>query len=290
MRDLNYQLKTLCRHSREGSYATRANRLKMLMQMANQLHELGYRQLQASNLKIKHVDALITLWQNQQIATGTLKNRLAVLRWWAEKVGKHSIMAKANTHYGIANRSFISDTSKAQQLDAEQLAKVTDTHVRMSLELQQAFGLRREEAIKFCPVYADLGDKIRLKSSWTKGGKAREIPIRNALQRDVLDRAHKLAGRNALIPAHRSYIQQLRIYERHTARAGLSKLHGLRHRYAQQRYQELIGWQAPAAGGPRVETLNAEQKAIDHDTRLLISRELGHERAAIVAVYVDIDR
>ena len=38
----------------------------------------------------------------------------------------------------------------------------------MSLELQQAFGLRREEAIKFIPSFADRGDHLVLKASWTK--------------------------------------------------------------------------------------------------------------------------
>lgn len=41
----------------------------------------------------------------------------------------------------------------------------------MSLQLQQAFGLRREESIKFQPRYADRGDHIALKGSWTKGGR-----------------------------------------------------------------------------------------------------------------------
>ena len=62
----------------------------------------------------------------------------------------------------------------------------------MSLELQQAFGLRREEAIKFIPDYADQGDHLVLKPSWTKGGKARVIPVRTAEQRAVLNRAHAL--------------------------------------------------------------------------------------------------
>ena len=42
----------------------------------------------------------------------------------------------------------------------------------MSLELQRAFGLRREEAMKFQPSYADQKDHITLKASWTKGGRA----------------------------------------------------------------------------------------------------------------------
>ncbi len=109
-------------------------------------------------------------------------------------------------------------------MSAEALAKVKDTYIRMSLELQQAFGLRREESIKFVPSYADRGDRLVLKDSWTKGGKAREIPIRTDAQRQVLDRARQVAGRGSLIPANRNYVQQLRTYEGHTSRAGLSKL------------------------------------------------------------------
>jgi hypothetical protein len=84
----------------------------------------------------------------------------------------------------------------------------------------------------------------------------------------------------------RSYVQQLRIYEGQTLRAGLSQLHGLRHAYAQQRYEELTGWKAPAAGGPTIKTLTPDQKAKDREARLTISHELGHEREQITAVYL----
>lgn len=79
------------------------------------------------------------------------------------------------------------------------LDAVTNPYVRMSLELQPALGLRRAESIKFQPSYADRGDKLVLKPSWTKGGRGREIPIRTEAQREVLDRAHKLAGIGASI-------------------------------------------------------------------------------------------
>ena len=77
----------------------------------------------------------------------------------------------------------------------------------MSLQLQATFGLRREEAIKFQPSYADRGDYIALKGSWTKGGRERIVPITTAEQRDVLA-AHRLAGTGSLIPADKTYIQQ----------------------------------------------------------------------------------
>jgi hypothetical protein len=239
MRDLNYQLKTLCRNNRDGSYATQAQRLWMLDQMANQLHELGFRQMSAQSLKPKHVEALIKHWRESNLAVATMKNRMTALRWWAEKVNRQNVIARTNEHYGIPDRQFVSNVSKARAVSAEVSAEATadikDAHVRMSLERQQAVGLRREEAIKFVPSYADRGDQLTLKDSWTKGGKAREIPIRTDAQREVLHRAHQLAGRGSLIPPNRNYVQQLRVYEGHTSRAGLSKLHGLRHAYAQQR-------------------------------------------------------
>ena len=82
------------------------------------------------------------------------------------------------------------------------------------------------------------------------------------------------------------YIQQLRTYERHTTQAGLSRLHGLRHAYAQQRYQVLTGWRSPAAGGPVSILLSPQQKQQDHRARLMISNELGHAREQISAVYL----
>jgi integrase len=201
-------------------------------------------------------------------------------------MSRHYVVARSNDHYGIPDPQFVSNDSKARTVTAVDLDLVRDQHVRMSLELQQAFGLRREEAIKFQPAFADQGDHIRLKASWTKGGKARVIPLRNDAQRTLLDRARRLAGNGSLIPSARNYRQQLRIYERHTANAGLSKMHGLRHAYAQQRYQELTGWPAPAAGGPGIKALTPEQRRMDHQARLTISRELGHEREQVSAIYL----
>ena len=286
MRELNYQLKQLCRRNRDGSYRTQADRERQLTLIANQLRALGYRKMSAQSLKPKHVEALVKHWQEGGLSVGAIKNRLTVIRWWAQKVNRQNVVARSNDHYGIPDRQFVTNLSKAQTVTAPDLEKVRDQHVRMSLELQQAFGLRREEAMKFQPSYADRGNHIALKESWTKGGKSRVIPLRNEAQRAVLNRAGLLAGKGSLIPSSRNYRQQLRIYERHTANAGLSKMHGLRHAYAQQRYHELTGWSAPAAGGPTIKALTQEQKTVDRQARLTISQELGHEREQITSIYL----
>ena len=235
MRDLNFQLKQLCKHNRDGSMVTQSNRRSTLQKMATDLHFLGYKGMQARSLKQKHVEALITKYKNEQLAIGTLKNRLAVLRWWASKINRLQVVAKNNDYYGIGKRELVAKDSKAQTLDQQKLNNIDNPYIKMSLELQAEFGLRREEAIKFSPHYADQNDHIRLKSSWCKGGRERTIPIRTETQRDALSRAHKLAGRGSLIPPHLKYVQQMRIYEKQTLKAELNKMHGLRHAYAQAR-------------------------------------------------------
>ncbi len=286
MKELNYQLKQLCRHNRDGSYRTQADRERMLTLIANQLHALGYRRMVAHSLKPKHIEALVGHWQKMGVSIGAIKNRLSALRWWAAKINKQNVVARSNEHYGIPQRCFVAGESKARDLTEQQLDKVKDEHVWMSLELQRAFGLRREEAMKFQPGYADRGDHIRLKASWTKGGKSRTIPVRTDAQRDILGRTRKLVGRGSLIPSTRNYVCQLRIYERHCANAGLSRMHGLRHAYAQERYEELTGWQCPVSGGPESKTLTVEQREADQQARMIISRELGHEREQVTTAYL----
>ena len=285
MDDLTYTLRQLCQRNRDGSYTTQADRMRSLSLAARQLREAGFRQMKASSLKGKHVQALLDRWQGEGLSSGTIKNRLSHLRWWAEKIGKSGILPADNTQLGVAERRYVTNISKARELCVS-LEQVTDPHVRMSLQLQAAFGLRREEAIKFQPSYADRGDHIALKGSWTKGGRERTVPVITAEQRDVLQAAHRLAGTGSLIPANKTYIQQRHVYDGQCKAAGLSNMHGLRHRYAQMRYEALTGWKAPAAAGLGKAQLNASHRMNDQHARQQISRELGHERLKVTSIYL----
>ena len=155
MRNLNFELKLMCRRNRDGSYATQHDRERVLDLVANQLQELGYRHMAAASLKPKPVDSLVQRWQAEGLAVGTIKNRMAELRWWAEKIAKQNVIARDNSHYGIENRKYITNVSKARELSGTELGRITDPYTAMSLRLQAAFGLRREESIKIRPEWAD---------------------------------------------------------------------------------------------------------------------------------------
>ncbi|MCO5110308.1 MAG: hypothetical protein M9929_05615 [Burkholderiaceae bacterium] len=113
MDDLTYTLRQLCLRNRDGSHATQADRQRSLTLAARQLREAGFRQMRATSLKGKHVEALLQRWQAEGLSAGTIKNRMAYLRWWAEKVGKAGILPADNTKLGIADRRYVTNPTVA---------------------------------------------------------------------------------------------------------------------------------------------------------------------------------
>ena len=237
--------------------------------------------MRAKSLKPKHVEALVSLWKDQGLSVGTLKNYMAALRRWATKIGKPDIVPKDNAAFDIGKRSQVAEESKAWELKEAHLAKVTNEYVRLSLRLQAAFGLRRKEAIKFCPNYAIKDDHIKLKANWTKGGRARAVPILKDEQRQLLEEVRKFAKGGALIPPDHNYIEQQNRYDAQVRKAGIKNPHGLRHAYAQRRYEEETGWKAPVAGGPASKSLTKDQRARDKGARETIAQEPGPQSVSI---------
>ncbi len=70
---------------------------------------------------------------------------MSALRWLAEKIDRQNIVARGNATYAVADRRFVRNESKAKELDGDKLAKISDPYTAMSLRLQAASGLRRED-------------------------------------------------------------------------------------------------------------------------------------------------
>lgn len=289
MKKLAYETMKICQRNRDGSYSTQASRSRMLSLCMDQLDELGFKtnKMTVSDLKGRHINALVKRWHSENLSASTMKNRLAGLRWLAEKIGNKGLV-KSNDFYKIPDRVFVTNEDKAVTLDQAN-KNALSAHVLLSLEMQQAFGLRREESMKFSLDYAlaghpiDKANMIRIKPSWSKGGRYREIPITNDNQRLALHKVRALVGDQSLIPSDKSYKQHLKTFESETAQAGIGKTHGLRHQYAQNRYRELLGYDCPAVAGNtnKPSDLKAE-KAV----RMQISQELGHNRLQVTSIYL----
>ncbi len=289
---LEYQFNQMCNKHRDGSHATQANRKAMLKMIAEQLKSCGYNthRMTPNDLKGRHVNKLLELWRKDGVSTGTIKNRMVVLRWWAKKVG-NSGAVQSNDTYNIEKRVYVTNRDKSVSLKDLDLSKI-DENIAQSLRLQDAFGLRREESMKFQPEFAldgqwiDNAKYIVLKPTWTKGKRGRTIPISNENQRKELRKAYALAQKNggSLIPKEKSYKTHVASFERVTSALGVGQTHGLRHGYAQTRYRELMGFDCPAVGGSR--SLTADEMAKDKEIRMLISQELGHGRIGVTSIYL----
>ena len=247
MRDLNYELKQLGHRHRDGSFATRANRERMLTLIANQLYELGYKKLHATDLKGRHANALVRRWQAEGLAPGTLKNRLAAVRWWADKVGRVVDAARGQRHLwrpGTAVRRHPLQSPGIRRRQA-------GGHSRSLCPPQPGTATRVRDA----PGRGDQappGARPTRATAWSyrppgpKGDGHGRSPFARRRSATCWSAPPSWRGSGALIPPQLSYVQQMRRYERQTAAAGLAKMHGLRHAYAQERYQELTGWAAPS--------------------------------------------
>lgn len=285
MKELNFDLMNLTRHSGEGSFATQACRARGLQQLADELHGLGFKLKAAKNLAPKHVAALVTSWKAGGITDATIRNRLGWLRWWADKVGKPGLMPRDNEAYGLAERTRFNG-NRAKRADDATLASIENQRVRLALKLEAAFGLRREEVLKMRPAIADNGDRLALRASWCKGGRYREIPVTHPKQRALLDEVKALVGDGSLIGDGQNYRQAVKAYENQLMKAGLRNAHGFRHAYAQWRYRQLTGWACPAAGGRSCDRMSPEEQRQDHRARLQVSHELGHGRIDVTDTYL----
>jgi integrase len=287
VRNLSYSLKTMTAHMGGGAYTTRADRKRGFFLIARELEAAGYRFEHARNLKPKHVNAMVANWQAAELKPGTIKNRLSWMRRWAAECGKAGMIPASNAALGIENRTQFKG-NRAKFLSPAELATVEDERVRLALRLQQAFGLRREEALKFRVAMADKhhGGRIELLPAWCKGGRGRTIPLSHPGQRALLEEVHRVCGKGSLIPDEWSYRQAVKHYDNTTHRAGLKNLHGLRHWHAQFRYRRLTGLDAPAAGGPTEDRMTADQVRVTRAARMEISRELGHGRMDVTDTYL----
>jgi len=286
MDDLTMDLVRLCQRNRDGSFGTQNNRRRGLAAMAADLADLGYKLPSTDSLKPKHVEALVERWLDTDTSDASIRNRLTWLRWWAEKVNKANVVHRDNAAYGVAERGEVV-RNRAQTLDHAKLGTIECPHIKASVLLQMAFGLRREEAMKFQPLAAVRADHIALQASWTKGGRARTVPVTTLEQQQVLQHIMRLVpGGGSLIPAHLSYVEQLKRFEYQTLKAGLRNTHGLRHAYAQQRYTMLTGRPCPLAAGKRWADMSGTERAADRAARHRISAELGHGRLKITDTYL----
>lgn len=310
------------------SHSTQAARAAGLFRCLDLLRRLGL-DPDPEHLRGKHVRLLMQYWtadpaiaplcaqrnvamRDQPYSAAYIQQQLSFLRVFATWIGKPGMVLPPQRY--VSDSALVARRYSAQHdkswsghgLDIDQvIASVAqiDERVAAQLCLMRHFGLRRKEAVMFCPhaaivpahaipasqpVSATYLAFLKVKRG-TKGGRLRFTAVRTDAQRQALDWARSLARFPTSHLGHPDLTlkQALDRFDNVVRKAGISRKrlgvtpHGLRHQFAGDLYVELTALPPPVRGGD-IET----DPGVMHAAYLEVARQLGHNRPQISGAYL----
>jgi integrase len=299
---------------RESADKTRQDMSEHLFKAVRELKEVGMPIRNVSELDSKHVMALIKKWEATPLEWKTIEVRVSSLRRVLDFLNKPNIIPKRGAFHkwldenGVtvhhSRKSRDSETSKAwtaHGVDPQEVmdrVNEGDPLIGLLMELQLAFGLRKQESYKLEPRSSDEGMRLYIWQG-AKGGRARPIdfdddPMIAEWQRDLLERAKVFAlkhpQRRLSVPGltddqMNSRFNNVMIKYGVTQKELGVTAHGLRHEFAARRFSAASGL-PPQNVGTVPASVYVEQKENVKAARIKTSEALGHWREDITTSYV----
>jgi integrase len=282
-----------------ASAKTQTERAGEIFRAYAQLWKLGYRIKKPESIAAKHIDALMSFWNESGVSAGTIHTRLSNLRTFCKWMGKRNVV-KDMKDYLTPERVMRTTVAqedlswKAKGIDPEAIIEIAtefDERFGAMLMLQHYFSLRVKESIEIRPADSliDRGDAIELHLG-TKGGRPRRIDIKTAEQRIAFDFVRSVAAKGntgRLRWADCTWKKAQSRFYAYMAKKGLTRkgrgvtAHGLRHGGLQDSYERETGYPAPIKGG----ALGKIDRETHRVASMSVSREAGHGRFDVVATY-----
>jgi site-specific recombinase XerD len=285
--------------TRNVGHQTKLTRRHILMRVFAELYELGYKIQEPENLRSAHVEALMKHWLANESGAAIIQNKLCTLRMFAEWIGKSGMVLHTQSYTDDrekVRRSVVAKVSRAWEakgvdpLAMIERASQEDPRVGLYLRLMYAFGLRLKEAICLKPLRDVTHDGQWLSArDGTKGGRQRMVEIKTDYEKETLQLAQQFTNKRSgtITPPGMELMKAYRQAQRHIRNAGISRdglgvtAHGLRHQYAQRKYEQITGRSSPIQGG--------DPKQIDAETHTQACYEvmslLGHSRTDVGGSY-----
>lgn len=289
-----------------GAGKTKYNNKGQAMRFARRLHQLGYRARHWKNITNRHVGVVVADWQQQGLAVSTIKAYLSSVRQVCRAYGNDRIH-KNNSEFGVGKRSYIPKQSKAApeivyRAVLDQLLSGSERFLRIGhqMKVMHELGLRPEEARKMNPRNALLPDGRIYISAGTKGGRDRILHEPSQEQINAVKALAPFIGKNGnnwpdnvSEASWEKYVYKIISQNGLCIRACGASLHGLRHAYAQSRYQELTNLKAPCLYSTPADYRKAAYEKYGEDWRSthdravnILAHELGHNRSEVTANYL----
>lgn len=299
------QVEKIFRHTRSGSYGTRARYRDSCRAFARYVAE-NFRIQNLRNLSEKHVVAYIRHRQENGVAPKTVKNDLAAIRYMHDQIANPRYRIGSNEElrekYGLVldptpsrngNRAWTDEEYTAMKAHAERAGRQDVVDV---LTLCRTMGLRITEAVAVSRAQAEnaLRNGVYQVRGEAKNGKWREVPLsaeaREVFLRRLRDtprggrlfvpenrKTHEVVNElEKYLERHREQVEteegvRLRTYMRvgEEERTHELTFHGLRYAYVQERIEQEMS---------RGKTFE--------EAAAVVTKEVGHERLDVILTYM----
>ena len=303
------QCEKVFKHTRSGSYGTRARYESSCMQFMAFLNE-NFKMQNLRNLQDKHIVAYLQHRQEQGISAKTIKNDLGAIRFMHDMIPqvRHEISSNDDLakKYDVyldktpavkGDRAWTQTEYEGIKDLTEQMSKKSDVHgltakdVRDLLPVCRTMGLRISEAV--CMKRSQAEQALRTGTykvgSEAKNGLHREVPLSNEVKEVLQERlqqvkrggrvfiregekAHQAVNRvEKFLARHRGRVETLEGQQQRLYEGKSEPLtyHGLRYAYVQDRMRQEME-----------KGFNYEQSA------QVITKEVGHSRVDVIATYM----
>ncbi|NCC60287.1 MAG: hypothetical protein EOM12_04965 [Verrucomicrobiae bacterium] len=269
MKSLTSQLKIGKFHSK--SNLTSQKNLGNIFRILNKVQEkFGIEKIE--NLKTNHFEKVFQDLKDKGLSNSTLSGYATAARMIAESIGKQNIFPRDNKDMGISRAG---ERLQPQECNIEKQQDIRGNlydraqFLGLAHDMRKEFGLRAKESLLSNKISVHADGKQYLVVDGSKGGRPREVEIKNDGQREIISKVQQYIKENGLksiIPKElnlkQAYdLQKNSLKEFGATRHDGSNAHALRHEWAQK------------------EIANGEN-------RTKVAEELGHGRTDVISHYV----
>jgi len=277
------QAEKLRRHNKQGSYKTKERYYEAYQRFIRYIGD-KFKLEKIANVSGKHLSDYVEYMQERGLAAATVQTDLAAIRFWHDKISNPKYTLPGNDELNLERRSYGGTDRTWSDGEVKRMILECRRENRVDYEaciiIARHMGLRIHEVMRIDTAAARAALKkgyIHIKG---KGGLERDVPI-NEHVRAEFEKWLKvtLPGHKLFVPTDTkthdaiSQLQKFIADHRKTAQDPDSTrpmtFHGLRHGYADDKYNQLI----------------AEGKS-DYAAKKQVSKLLGHGRISVTKIYL----
>lgn len=226
-------------HWRQGSPKTRYNEKLMMKQIIYDFYAVNRPVHSMKEARLSDVYQLITYWKKKQLSSGSIINRLSLLRKYLKQINS-SIEIPSNKALNL-KRDYDAKVNQLEKLSVNIVDQVYHPVTKLMLKLQILLGLTKLESLRFVYYPLDSQNKfIRISKSIAHNHRDRVIPIIKEEQKVLIVEFQKFVGEKLSLENLASKTNLLAIYHGELLFNHVASNTLFRAAYAKERYQGLV--------------------------------------------------